>query len=116
MGSRVTFDDHSHEAEALILAALRDGGSDATEYVLEESNRTVPIEESTLERSGTAEFDDASLTGTISYDTPYAAAQHEHTEFRHDAGRRAKWLELTLVEQAAAVRTFIADRVRKALG
>jgi len=114
--SRVDFNDDSAGVELRVLAAARAAGSDATEYLLVESNRTVPIEESILEGSGTADFDDAAMQGTVSYDTPYAARQHEETTWRHDLGRRAKWLELTFMEQASRVGSFIADRVRKALG
>ena len=33
------------------------------------------------------------LSGTISYDTPYAVVQHENRHFRHQRGRKAKYLE-----------------------
>lgn len=116
MASTATFDDDSRGAEALILAAARSAGADATEFLLEEANRTVPIEEATLEGSGTADFDDATLQGTITYDTPYAARQHEETTWRHDPGRRAKWLELTMIEQGPTVGEYVAAQIRGVVG
>ena len=87
--------------------------SDATEYLLETANRTVPIEEATLEGSGTATVEqDATVTrGVVAYDTPYALRQHEDTRLRHDPGRRAKWLERTAQEEAATIGRLIEGRL-----
>jgi len=60
---------------------------------LAESNKMIPLEEGTLMRSGTTSLDEATLTGTISYDTPYAVRQHEELTWRHAPGRQAKYLE-----------------------
>ena len=87
----------------------------AAEHVLEEANRTVPIEEGTLERSGTVSVDEQRGAAAVSYDTPYAVRQHEELGYRHDPGRRAKWLELTLQERQRAIRDYIAGEIRKAL-
>src|SRR5690606_33244917 len=88
----------------------------AAEHVLEEANRTVPIEEGTLERSGTVSVDEQRGAAAVSYDTPYAVRQHEDLTLRHDPGRRAKWLELTLRERERAIRDYIASEIRKAMG
>ncbi|MGW4727665.1 hypothetical protein ACWEQC_00425 [Streptomyces shenzhenensis] len=87
----------------------------AVEHVLQVSGRRVPIEEGTLERSGVASVDDASLMGAVSYDTPYAVRQHEDMALRHDAGRTAKYLEDPVNEEAGAVRDIIAAQVRREL-
>lgn len=89
--------------------ALRAAG----EHILEHANRTVPIEEGILQQSGTVDSDETQAV--ISYDTPYAVRQHEDVTLTHAAGRRAKWLELTLQERAEAVRDYIADALRRAL-
>jgi len=88
----------------------------ATEMLLEYANRTVPIEEGTLQRSGTASVDDEKLEGGVSYDTKYAVKQHEDTRLRHDPGRRAKWLELSLNEINGELKVVIADSIKKELG
>ncbi|MEU8721511.1 hypothetical protein [Streptomyces antimycoticus] len=85
------------------------------EHVLTESRKRVPIEEATLERSGVATVDESSLTAAVSYDTPYAVRQHEELNYRHDAGRTAKYLEGPLTEQAATVAAIIAAELRRSL-
>lgn len=88
--------------------ALRAGG----EYLLEAANRTVPIEEDTLEKSGKVSV--SGLQATVSYDTPYARRQHEDLTLRHSSGRRAKWLQRTLDERARAINDVIGSVLRGA--
>lgn len=97
------------EFDRTVLAAV----DDATEHLLEQANRTIPIETATMERSGqaTSEAQPGRVVGVVSYDTPYAARQHEDTRLRHDDGRRAKWLEATMAEETPRVGKFIADRI-----
>jgi hypothetical protein len=87
----------------------------ATEHLLEASNRTVPLEEGTLLRSGVAQVDEADLRGAVSYDTVYAVYQHERLENRHAPGRRAKWLELSAQEENDVMLALIAEQLRRAL-
>jgi hypothetical protein len=87
----------------------------AAEHVLAESRKVVPIEEATLERSGVATVDESSLTAAVSYDTPYAIRQHEELNYRHDAGRTAKYLERPLTEQADNIAAIIAAQLRRSL-
>lgn len=98
-------------AVARVRAAVGDALSDAAEHILEEANRTVPIEEGVLTGSGNTDVDASAGVASIYYDTPYAARQHEDTSLRHDPGRRAKWLELTVTERASDVRRFFATRL-----
>ncbi|WP_326678511.1 hypothetical protein [Streptomyces sp. NBC_01237] len=86
-----------------------------SEHVLQVSRERVPIEEGTLERSGTATVDEQSLTAAVAYDTPYAVRQHEEMDYRHDAGRTAKFLELPMAEEADTVGEIIAAEMRRAL-
>lgn len=88
----------------------------ATEHVLQVSRTMVPIEEGTLERSGTASVDEGNLRGAISYDTPYAVVQHEDMSLQHDAGRRAKYLESAMNSEAGTCGEIIARAVRAELG
>ena len=96
------------------IEAARDAAlDDAAEYILETANRTIPIEETTLQRSGDTDVADGQAA--VSYETVYAVIQHEATDFQHDPGRRAKWLEMTVKEEAAAVREILADSIRRRL-
>ncbi len=100
-------------------ARAREGGVRglklATEHLLETANRTVPLEEGTLLRSGVAQVDDSELKGAVSYDTVYAVYQHERLQNRHAPGRRAKWLELAAQEENDVMVALIAEQLRRAL-
>lgn len=106
-------DDRRPQASDAYRKALEAALADLLEYLLETSNRTCPIEESILIKSGGTSQD--GLKGTVYYDTPYARKQHEATNFRHDPGRRAKYLELTLKEEEGNAGEFLASRMRKAV-
>lgn len=89
------------------------GLTEAAEHVLKVSNDHVPIEEATLERSGTATVDATNLRAAIAYDTPYAVAQHEDLDAQHDPGRTAKYLENAMNSQRPIVRKIIAAKMRE---
>lgn len=83
----------------------------ATEYVLGESNRVIPIEEGTLMREGTVERDKSKLKTAVVYFGPYAQRQHEDMTFRHDPGRSAKFLEKALADHKT-IRDIIGRTIR----
>lgn len=87
----------------------------ATEHLLGASRAVVPIEEATLERSGVASVDPVQLTGAVSYDTPYAARQHEELTWRHAEGRTAKYLERPMEEESETTGALIAAEIRRSL-
>jgi hypothetical protein len=99
--------------QARVTAATRIALDTGSRVLLEEANRTAPIEEGTLIRSGGTEVRDNE--GAIYYDTPYAARQHEEMGWRHDEGRRAKWLELTIREQGERVLDAVGLAMRRGL-
>ncbi|MHB9054250.1 MAG: hypothetical protein ACYC5F_09760 [Thermoleophilia bacterium] len=101
--------DLRRAVEATVRKKCEDAVGDLAEYVLETANRTCPIEEHMLEGSGSVSQD--GLTAAVSYDTVYAARQHEETTWRHDAGRRAKWLELTFKEEESRARDYLAKKI-----
>lgn len=87
----------------------------AAEHVLTEARKLVPIDEATLERSGTASVDEADLSATVAFDTPYAIRQHEELAYRHAPGRSAKYLERPMAAEATTVEAIVAAQVRRAL-
>ncbi|MER8086616.1 hypothetical protein ABTZ57_16135 [Streptomyces sp. NPDC094048] len=105
-GEAVIRGTHEGAARGLRLGA---------EHVLQVSRVRVPIEEGTLERSGTATVDESQLTAAVAYDTPYAVRQHEEMDYRHDAGRTAKYLEQPMTTEAATVGRIIAAQLRRSL-
>lgn len=102
------------EAEAAAVEAAELGVSLAAEHLLGASRLQVPLEEGTLERSGVASRD--GLTAAVSYDTAYAVRQHEELTWRHDAGRKAKYLEDPMNDEADVMGEIIAAQIRRALG
>ncbi|MEV8353195.1 hypothetical protein ACFVTT_33990 [Streptomyces niveus] len=98
-----------------LRAAAATGLQLAAEHVLTESTAIVPLDEGALQNSGTASVDEASLTAAVSYDTPYAARQHEELDFRHAPGRTAKFLETPLNAARSEVAALVAAQLRRAL-
>jgi hypothetical protein len=97
---------HERAAKALWQAA---------EYLLDESNRTIPVEEGTMERSGEAVIDEEALIAAVSYGgaaSAYVLRQHEETTWSHSGNGRAKWLEYTFKEQASRIAAWLAERMR----
>lgn len=106
-----------HRIEVKILAAAEEAVALGGEHVLGESTKIVPLEEGTLSRSGkvTTETQGDAAVAAVSYDTPYAARQHEDMSYRHDPGRRAKYLEDPLHAEAPTVAQIMAETVRESL-
>lgn len=103
-----------------VLDHTREGANDglelAAEHVLGISDAHVPIEEGTLSRSGKVSTDPGRLKSAVSYDTPYAAVQHEDMSMRHDPGRSAKFLENAFNGERRTVAEIITTSIRRRLG
>lgn len=100
-------------ALAKLRGVMSGAVADAAEHLLEQANRAIPIDTGAMQRSG--QVTATGLEAVVSYDTPYAARQHEDTRLRHKSGRKAKWLEDTVNGEQANVVKFLADAARKAL-
>ena len=87
----------------------------AAEYVLEQSNRKVPLEEGTLERSGTTSVDEGKLQAAVSYDTPYSVAQHERLDYQHKGKGEAKFLETARNQSKDEILRILRDHIRREL-
>ncbi|GAA1994374.1 hypothetical protein GCM10009799_20600 [Nocardiopsis rhodophaea] len=96
-------------------AATARGLGKAAEHLLGESRQEVPLEEGTLSRSGTSVVDRSDLNAAVYYDTVYAVRQHEELTWRHDAGRKAKYLEDPLNREQQTMLALVAAEVRRAL-
>ena len=105
----VTFKWLGDPVQRSVISESKRALFEAGAHVLEEAGKTIPYQEGTLLASGEVQADDHEAV--ISYDTPYAAAQHEDVTFRHAKGRRAKWLELTIRERIDAINKILADGV-----
>lgn len=101
----------------IINNALQRGTGKAAEHVLAEARKEVPHEEGILEKSGSAD-NERTRTGaraSIFFDQPYAVDQHESMQYRHDKGRKAKYLEDPLNRSGEKVKQIIAKEVRSDL-
>ena len=93
---------------ALAESAIRNGSRRGLMKAMLElgrvSKKQVPLDTGMLRDSSEASVGDASeigeasvsgdgLVGCYSYDTKYAVIQHENLHFRHQRGRKAKYLE-----------------------
>jgi hypothetical protein len=108
---------------AKLQSAQRNGvvGTDrglrlGSEHLLGESRKLVPHEEGVLENSGKTSFDDSTHTAAVSFDTPYAAVQHEDLSFQHDDGRQAKYLEQPMHTEAGAIARLVQGEVKREMG
>ena len=86
----------------------------AAEVLLEYSNRSVPFDEGTLQKSGQTDVDPLRVIASVSYDMPYAVRLHEHPEYHFQNGRRGKWLELALQEIKPELLVYMAKQMRGA--
>lgn len=98
---------------AAVQKAAERGVQLAAEHLLQKSRELVPIEEGTLERSGTVTRE--GTRAAVSYDGPYATRQHEELLWRHDDGRQAKYLEQPARDEAPEMQNIMAAQIRRAL-
>ncbi|GFH36635.1 hypothetical protein [Streptomyces pacificus] len=115
MAPRYTLRFNGAAAARELRAAAARGLYHGAEHVLGESQEVVPLDEAALSRSGAASVDEGTLTAAVSYDTPYAAYQHERLDLRHAPGRTSKYLERPLNESVDQVRALLAAELRRAL-
>lgn len=104
--------DINPRAKDIVGGAAARGLALAAEHVLGEANKKVPLEEGTLERSGSTSVDEDNLQAAISYDTPYAVKQHE-VPMEHNDGRTHKWLENAMNAEKDQMLEIIAKAIRK---
>jgi hypothetical protein len=87
----------------------------AAEHVRGVSVDRAPLDTAALRNSATASHDPESLTAAVSYDTAYAARQHEELTWQHRTGG-PKYLESALASERDTVARLIQAQIRKALG
>lgn len=115
MAKNVKLELNTAKVRAEERAGAGRGLAKAAEHLLQTSRELVPIEEGTLERSGTATVDRARLRASVAYDTPYAVRQHEELTWRHDSGRQAKYLEEPAETEQEVFLGLIAAEIRRSL-
>ena len=96
---------------------LTNGLMDAAFELMRLSQLEVPLDEGTLQNSGTVETDGEWEKGiVIGYHEPYAARLHEHPEYNFQNGRKGKYLEDPLINNADALNVRAAVKVKTEIG
>lgn len=94
--------------------AVNNAAEAAAEHLGDEAVQRTPVETGTL-RASMKVTTDGRGTSAVSYNTPYAARQHEEIGWQHPGGGEAKFLENAMTAAAPAMREAIATEIRKAL-
>lgn len=98
-----------------IRGRLRQGVALSAERLLALSAEQVPLDEGTLQGSGSVSTPLASrdeIVSQVVYDTPYAARLHEHPEYNFQGGRKGKYLEDPALENKGELGDIIRKEVR----
>lgn len=92
--------------------AAKSGVRAAAELVREVAVNRAPVETGALRNS--AKVSQEGTDAVVSFNTKYAARQHEELGWHHQDGQ-AKYLESALLDSQADVQDAIAKEIRKAL-
>ncbi|MDK6240169.1 hypothetical protein QP400_00415 [Winkia sp. UMB3158] len=112
MGTSLTW--NGAELLAAVNAGARVGLNKAAEHLRGVSQAQAPIDEGILRATASVTVDSTGLKAAVSYDTVYAARQHEELTWRHPKGGNAKYLEKPAREEAQTMVDLIAAEVRRA--
>lgn len=101
----------------LVERAAEEGVRRCGEDLLGKSQRLAPVEEGTLRASGELEVEVVAgeITATVSFNTVYAARQHEEMDWQHPKGGQAKYLEQPLREDGPRYERIIGLAMEAAL-
>lgn len=84
----------------------------AGEHLRERAVARTPVETGVLRASAKVTTD--GTTAAVSYNTPYAARQHEEVGWQHNDGE-AKFLENAATAEAETLKQIVADTIREGL-
>ncbi|MCY1141380.1 hypothetical protein OWR29_25560 [Actinoplanes sp. Pm04-4] len=104
------------DVAAELSGAAFEGLELAAEHLLQVSTELAPLEEGDLARSGAVTADKGVGVVAVSFDRPYAVRQHEDMTLRHDAGKKAKYLEDPMHDEADIMLALIARKASGSLG
>ena len=113
-GFRCTVDLATERIAASARTARDESLARIGEYIRTQSAAIAPLRAGRLAAS--AQADSVAGKVTVRYGAAYAAIQHEHTEFRHPGGGRAKYLQSVVESPAAAqlAERALADALTRA--
>ncbi len=95
--------------------AARRGVAKALERLRGLAVAAAPFREGDLrESAAVVQNENGGIGGAVTFDTPYAARQHEELDWKHKEGR-ARYLAGPLEENAPELGAIIATEIRRAL-
>lgn len=97
---------------AKIKAAAGEAATTAAEHLMGAAIDKTPVETGALRASAKVTSD--GTQAAVSYNTVYAARQHEEVGWSHPGGGQAKFLENAMTEEADTIRDIIAQQIRSA--
>lgn len=101
--------------EEEILKGAVKGLKITAQNILGESQKLVPVDAGTLQKSGAIKVDSQNLIAQISYNTPYALKQHEDATLNHPKGGEAKYLERPFNEKSGELEVNVGNEIQKIL-
>lgn len=109
MGVTFSFNDG---ASRRIKAEAQYGLQAAARHLHGEAVNRAPVETGALRASAKVTMHGDSAT--VSFNTPYAARQHEEVGWAHPGGGQAKYLENAMTDEADTIKQIIAEHIRRA--
>lgn len=105
------------ELRRRLRVAMVRGVTNIGEDALGEAQRRAPVDEGTLRGSGEVEIVEGpnEVTAVVSFNTVYAARQHEELDWDHPKGGQAKYLESVVKERAPRYEGILAAEARRAM-
>lgn len=94
--------------------ATEEGLATAAVAVQREAVARTPVKDGDLRRSANNTVNGYALEAEISFDTPYAARQHEETGWNHPKGGQAKYLESALEDMTDKAMQIVSTAIRRA--
>lgn len=107
-----------HDVLARVRAAAEIAIDEKADQIHGQAVQLAPIETGRLRESArvdTTRNDEHYYEDTVSFNTPYAARQHEELTWEHPRGGQAKYLEAPLKSNMPTIEEHIAKRVKEAV-
>lgn len=106
-------------AFAQLIAATISATKAGADFLLEESKKTTPYKTGELENSGKAEIASVgieNIKASVSFNTAYAARQHEEDGWNHPIKGEAHWLTKTADANYLEIQVVIAETLKAETG
>jgi hypothetical protein len=110
---------HGEQAKALVKQAGIRAFLDCGEDLKGKSQDEAPVDLGDLKGNCSdpnLEESAGDITVTVGYSLPYALRQHEHTEYNHPKGGKAKYLEDPYKRNESRYLKFIGESIKETLG